>query len=266
MNKQSDISAWPFILPLLVFMLAGMFEPRFAETTPAHEETSAADATATTRAADEIANDEYFRDQQARTARRYIQIYAIKALLTCSLLVYFRNAYLTQFPPIATGWSLLVGGAGVLVWVVLCQLNLERTVIDWFGGVDAAARSQFNPFARIPDRTSLAGFLALRFFGLVIMVPICEELFLRGFLMRYIQSPQWWSVSLSRLGTRALMVAPLYGALTHPTEALAAIAWFSLVTWLVCKTGKFWDAVIAHAVTNGLLGLYVCLYSQWQLW
>ena len=50
------------------------------------------------------------------------------------------------------------------------------------------------------------------------------------------------------------------------TEALAAIAWFSLVTWLVNRTGKFWDAVVAHAVTNLLLGIYVCTYSQWQLW
>ena len=93
-----------------------------------------------------------------------------------------------------------------------------------------------------------------------------EELFLRGFLMRYVQSPDYRAVSMSQLGFRAMLVAPLYGGLTHPTEAIAAVAWFSLVTWLVARTGKFWDAVIAHGTTNLLLGLYVCLFSQWQLW
>ena len=31
-------------------------------------------------------------------------------------------------------------------------------------------------------------------------------------------------------------------------------------------TGKLWTAVIAHAVTNGALGVWVVASGQWQFW
>jgi len=45
--------------------------------------------------------------------------------------------------------------------------------------------------------------------------------------------------------------------LSHPGEVFAAVAWFSLVTWLMVRTRNIWDCVVAHAVTNLLLGVYV---------
>jgi membrane protease YdiL (CAAX protease family) len=51
----------------------------------------------------------------------------------------------------------------------------------------------------------------------------------------------------------------------HP-EKLAALVWFSLVTWLMWRTRNIWDCVAAHAVTNLLLGIYVVTQHQWQLW
>ncbi len=266
MDKQRDTSVWPFIVPFLAFMVIGLLEPRFA---PAESDPPAVAGTpgeSGVSSAERDANDEYFRNQQLATANRYCLVYVFKVVVTCAVLIWYRKIYLRHFPLAATGWSLVTGAIGVVIWVGLCQLQIESLVGGWLGVDAGAARVQFNPFEQLPSQATLAGFLALRFAGLVVMVPICEELFLRGFLMRYVQSPAWWTVSLARLGTRAMLVAPLYGALTHPGEAIAAIVWFSLVTWLVRKTGKFWDAVIAHAITNGLLGLYVCLFSQWQLW
>jgi membrane protease YdiL (CAAX protease family) len=51
----------------------------------------------------------------------------------------------------------------------------------------------------------------------------------------------------------------------HPGELLAAAVWFSMVTWLMVKTRNIWDCVVAHAVTNLLLGVYVVATGQWQL-
>jgi membrane protease YdiL (CAAX protease family) len=53
--------------------------------------------------------------------------------------------------------------------------------------------------------------------------------------------------------------------MTHPGELLAAAIWFSLVTWLMVRTKNIWDCVIAHAITNLLLGIYVVSFSRWQL-
>jgi hypothetical protein len=47
---------------------------------------------------------------------------------------------------------------------------------------------------------------------------------------------------------------------------IAALVWFSLVSFLMVRTGKFWNCVLAHAITNGLLGIYVITFHQWQLW
>ena len=36
--------------------------------------------------------------------------------------------------------------------------------------------------------------------------------------------------------------------------------------WLYVRTGKLWVAVIAHAVTNGVLGAWVLATGNWQFW
>ena len=57
----------------------------------------------------------------------------------------------------------------------------------------------------------------------------------------------------------------LYGVLTHPAELAAAAVWFGLVTWLMARTKSMGDCVIAHAVTNAALGIYVLTSGDWQL-
>ena len=108
---------------------------------------------------------------------------------------------------------------------------------------------------------------------LVGVVPVVEELFLRGWVVKWIQEPNFGlstepmdPVSLKTLGTAALLSASVYGVLTHPLEAIAAFAWFGMVTLLARRTGSVWDCIVAHAVTNGLLGLYVLWWKQWHLW
>ena len=266
-SDQPKYGAWPYILPFMAFMLVSMFEPRFPDQNEdglppavlqqAHENP---DSPALSEA------DTYALAERRQLANQFFLTYGFKVLLTTGLLIFFWRIYSKQFP-FSTSWlSVVVGAVGIVVWVGLCHLGIESALIGWFQVEDISMRSHFNPFAQIPEDWQLYLFLAIRFFGLVIMVPICEELLLRGLLMRYIESPDWWTISLGRLSFRTMLVAPMYGLATHPTEALAAVAWFSLVTWLVHRTGKFWDAVIAHAITNLLLGLYVCVFSQWQLW
>ncbi len=260
------------MLPFFVFMIAGMFEPRFGDdrealaVPPPSAGGEVTPGDSKNQPPGSRANDEYFRQQRADTASRYCLIYSIKAFATCGLLIMFWRNYVQHFPLSVSIWSPLFGLMGVVIWIGICELQIERTLLDLLQGGPWVARSQFNPFSAIEGDSQRLGFLALRFLGLAVMVPICEELFLRGFLMRYFQSTEWWNVSLASLGIRSLLIAPVYGAMTHPGEAIAAITWFSLVTLLVCKTGKFWDAVVAHGVTNLLLGLYVCTFAQWHLW
>ena len=61
----------------------------------------------------------------------------------------------------------------------------------------------------------------------------------------------------------AIAAGTLLPMLLHPGEMFAAAVWFSLVTWLMYKTKNIWDCVVAHAVTNLLLGVWVVTTGDW---
>ena len=63
--------------------------------------------------------------------------------------------------------------------------------------VDSGARSQFNPLAELSAHPLGAwSFLVIRFLGLVVVIAPAEELFLRGFVMRFITADDWWRLPL----------------------------------------------------------------------
>jgi len=128
-----------------------------------------------------------------------------------------------------------------------------------------AERPAFNPLERIENPFSRYGFLLVRFAGLALLVPLFEELMLRGWLMRSIVSADLARVPFGRVTTMSVVVGIAFPVLYHP-EKLAALVWFSLVTWLMVRTKNFWDCVAAHAVTNLLLGVWVLWSGEWRLW
>ncbi|ALT80035.1 CAAX prenyl protease-related protein [Paucibacter sp. KCTC 42545] len=107
--------------------------------------------------------------------------------------------------------------------------------------------------------------IALRLIGAALLVPIMEELFWRAFLMRWIESPQFETVDPQRVGVKAIVLSTFVFMLAH-TLWLAAIVAGLAYADLYRRTGKLWTAVIAHAVTNGALGIWVVQTGQWQFW
>ena len=47
---------------------------------------------------------------------------------------------------------------------------------------------------------------------------------------------------------------------------LAAILAGLAYAWLYRRTGRLWVPVVAHAVTNGVLGAWVIATGQWAFW
>ncbi len=107
--------------------------------------------------------------------------------------------------------------------------------------------------------------IALRWIGAALIVPVMEELFWRAFLMRWIESPSFETVDPRRIGLKAIALSTFVFMLAH-TLWLAAILAGLAYAWLYRRTGKLWCAVIAHAVTNGVLGIWVVKTGQWQFW
>lgn len=164
--------------------------------------------------------------------------------------------------------AIAIGAVGVVLWVGICSLQLEPRILGplGLGGLlGTGERAAFNPLVEMSDRPQLAyAFLAVRFLGLVLIVPIIEELFLRGFLMRFITDANWWVVPITGITTTAIAVTTAAFVAMHPAELLAAFVWFSSVTWLMFRTKNLTDCIVAHAVTNLLLGIYVVTTGNWQ--
>ena len=235
-----------FVLPLATFMVVGCLEPK--------------------PVAADVAGQPSPAWQLPYSA--YPLVYTLKIALTTAALAWVWPA-LAAFPRRVSFLSLLVGVVGVCLWVGLWKLGLEQRLLAPLGlgkVVDLGARSAYDPLVELADRPMLAyGFLAVRLFGLTVIIALAEELFLRGFLMRFFVRPDWWNVPIGEVNRTAVLAGTLVPMLMHPAELLAAAVWFSLVTWLMIKTRSLWDCIVAHATTNLLLGCYVIWSGEWTL-
>ena len=199
---------------------------------------------------------------------RHLIVIATRVALMSLAIGIFASFYLRTFPLQIDRWSVLTGLAGSVLWILVCELQLESWLLRAAGLSEylLGARSSVNPFVLYPDTAERALFFVLRFALLVIAVPIAEELFLRGFLMRALETEEWPELSLKELGRTGLIAGTVYGMLSHPGEWIAAGLWFTLLTYLMVRTGRFWNCVVAHAVTNLALGIYILSSGSWHLW
>lgn len=107
-------------------------------------------------------------------------------------------------------------------------------------------------------------FLAVRFAILSMAVPILEELFWRGWLMRWLINPDFERVPLGTYAPAAFWIVALLFASEHgPFWDVGLIAGV-IYNWWMVRTKNIWDCIIAHAVTNGALGMYVVLSGRWE--
>ncbi len=109
-------------------------------------------------------------------------------------------------------------------------------------------------------------FLLFRLAGTVFLVPVIEELFWRGWLMRFLISPDFQKVrfgaySAFSFGMTALLFASEHG----PYWEVGLIAGI-LYGWWMVRTGSLGDCILAHSITNGCLAAYVIGAEQWQYW
>ena len=160
-----------------------------------------------------------------------------------------------------TWWPPLVGLALVVPWIVLASMQREA---GWAGAV--GGRAALNPFADLAAGPGgIWAFSAIRAIGLIAVVPLIEELFLRGFLMRSVIREDFWTVPFGMLTFQAVGACVFYAAASHPSECVAAVGWFAVVTGIAAATRRPIDTILAHAMTNLALGAYVLLTANWWL-
>ncbi len=125
----------------------------------------------------------------------------------------------------------------------------------------------FDPTAFQSNPTLYWSSVAARFARLVIVVPVLEELFWRGFLMRFLIKEDFTKVPIGTFQWRSFLVVAVAFMLVHQTADWPAAFLCGIAYNLVAvRTGSLSACVLAHAITNLGLGIYIMSTRQWGLW
>ena len=185
-------------------------------------------------------------------------VYAVTVLVVGGLLAWWWRDYgelSTQLRPTLQEAGLAIS-VGVLVFGLWIKLDAP-----WMRLGEATA-----PFVPLDGQGELMWpLIGVRWIGAALLVPVMEELFWRSFLMRWIENGQFEAVLPQRVGLKAVLLSTFVFVLAH-TLWLAAIIAGLAYAWLYVRSGKLWLPVIAHAVTNGLLGVWVVMTGNWAFW
>ena len=179
----------------------------------------------------------------------------LQTLLCGALLIHGWRWYRLR-PPAGAGFAVLIGVVALLLWIA---------PQEWFG---AARRLEgFEPGFFGASGWPYALNVGMRFVRLVIVVPLVEEIFWRGFLLRYFIDPDFERVPFGTFTWRSFAFVTAGFCLEHASSdwpaALATGALYNLVAY---RTKSLSACVLTHAVTNLLLGFYILRTGQWGFW
>lgn len=108
--------------------------------------------------------------------------------------------------------------------------------------------------------------LWLRGIRAVVIVPIVEELFWRGWLMRWVIAPRFESIPLGTRSARAFWIVAVLFASEHGPFWDVGLMAGVLYNWWMLRTRSLGDLVLAHAITNACLSAYVVWSGSWEYW
>jgi uncharacterized protein len=120
------------------------------------------------------------------------------------------------------------------------------------------------PTAGYASLSSLA--LVFRTIRAAAIVPVVEELFWRGWLMRWLIRPDFLSVPLGAYTGQAFWISAVLFAAEHGQFWDVGLVAGAIYNWWMVRTKSLGDCILAHAVTNGILSGYVMATGQWQYW
>lgn len=108
--------------------------------------------------------------------------------------------------------------------------------------------------------------LTLRTVRAALFIPIAEELFWRGWLMRWIISHDFAKVPLGTWSLRSFWIVAVLFASEHGPLWDVGLAAGILYNWWMLRTKRLGDVMLAHGVTNACLSAYVVFGGRWEYW
>lgn len=181
-------------------------------------------------------------------------LYPVRVLTVAAVLWTLRRDY--PAPAFDPSWTSI--GLGTLVFAI--WMVLAPNVTD----PDPEAAALLDPAALGP----LWGpaWVAVRFLGYVVTVPIAEELAFRGFLARRLVSDDPEGVPLGTFTWLSFLGSSLAFGLLHQSAWIPGTIAGAAYALALYQRRRIGDPIAAHATTNALLGTYVIATGSWGSW
>jgi CAAX prenyl protease-like protein len=187
-------------------------------------------------------------------------LYPIRFAVVLAVIFLFSRPYLSQRPSMPLA-SILVGFAVFAIWVIPDRVFHYRHFWLFQNMFTGTIASTIAPALKLTW-----WFLPIRILGSIALVPIAEELFWRGWMMRWLIDSHFERVPLGKYAPAAFWIVAILFASEHgPYWEVGLIAGVIYNGWLI-RTRNLADCILAHAITNGLLAAWVLITGEWQYW
>jgi CAAX prenyl protease-like protein len=182
-------------------------------------------------------------------------IYPAQTVLCAAAILWFWRDYEFRVPRKAW-FAILIGIFVWLVWIAPQQfLGFEPRTIG------------FNPEAFGKGSGPYGAIIFVRFLRLVVVVPLLEEIFWRGFLLRYLIREHFTDAAVGTFSWLSFFLVTVAFGFTHSrADWIPAMICGALYNLVAYRTRSLTSCVVAHAVTNLLLGVWIMQTRQWGFW
>ncbi len=182
-------------------------------------------------------------------------LYPVKIFAVVVTLVmgwrHYQELHSVRLGPIGAGVAVLVG---LLVFVLWINLSTGWMLLGSPSGFDPRNNGQLDWLL-----------VVLRIAGAALVVPVMEELFWRSFLIRWLDNTAFETVAPACVRLQSVAIGVLLFGFEHNLW-LAGIVAGVAYSVLYMRQGSLWSPIIAHAVTNGVLGVWIVHTGQWSFW
>jgi CAAX prenyl protease-like protein len=187
-------------------------------------------------------------------------LYLVRFVVVVSLIGAISWPYLSFRPsyPIS---SIAVGAVVFVIWVAPDVLFGYRHHWLFENAITGAAATSLPSHLK-----ANLGFIVLRSLSCAFAVPILEELFWRGWLMRWLIDNDFLKVPLGTYVPFSFWIVAILFASEHGPYWEVGLAAGIAYNWWIVRTRNLADCILAHAVTNAILSGYVLVTGQWQYW
>jgi hypothetical protein len=200
-------------------------------------------------------------------------LYPLKTAVVAMVLLWFRKKYdelRVPLPGAAVGGSwknmlvsyglaVVVGLVGIVFWIGVDSFYPGLTAL--MGGKPSAP---FDP-TTIEAAVWRYSFIGFRVFGAVVVVAFMEEIFWRGFFIRWMDDRDFKRVPIGTFSWKSFGVTVLFFSLEHE-RWLASMVCGALYNWLYYKRKDLLSCVLAHATSNLVLTGWVLWRGDWKFW